>query len=324
MTRRLARGDMARSAQDRRFGRWHSIVAACLALLAPSPAGALDHVTLQLKWKHQFQFAGYYAALDKGFYRDAGLDVEIHEGAPDIDAAQAMATGDADFGVCTSSVLLDRAKGRDLVVLAVIFQHSAAVILVPRRAGVATLSELKGHRLMDAPGSDDIAAMLKREGVDYASLPRVAHNDDPHDLFDAKADAMIAYSTNEPFVLDRLGMSYQTFSPRAYGIDFYGDSLCTSMRQVRAHPDRTRALTAASLKGWQYALYEGGCNERDPRRLRLGPQSAGHTCRRPPGAPSRRRSAMMRAFGKSGPHAAVDGPRNDRRSHLTLPSDKLG
>jgi ABC-type nitrate/sulfonate/bicarbonate transport system substrate-binding protein len=56
--------------------------------------------------------------------------VEIREGGPDVDAAKAMAAGQADSGVCTSNVLLDRANGRDLVVLAVIFQHSAAIILV--------------------------------------------------------------------------------------------------------------------------------------------------------------------------------------------------
>ena len=66
----------------------------------------------------------------------------------------------------------------------VVFQHSAAIILVPRRAGIATVSELKGRRLMDTPGSDDIAAMLKREGVDYAGLPRVPHNGDPRDLLE--------------------------------------------------------------------------------------------------------------------------------------------
>jgi ABC-type nitrate/sulfonate/bicarbonate transport system substrate-binding protein len=98
---------------------------ACLALLAAQPASTLDHVTLQLKWKHQFQFAGYYAALEKGFYRDAGLDVEIREGGPRRGCRQGV-----DSGVCTSSVLLDRANGRDLVVPAVIFQHSAAIILV--------------------------------------------------------------------------------------------------------------------------------------------------------------------------------------------------
>ena len=66
--------------------RW-LVMAACLVLLASHPAAALDSASLQLKWKHQFQFAGYYAALEQGFYRNAGLDVTIREGGPDIDVA---------------------------------------------------------------------------------------------------------------------------------------------------------------------------------------------------------------------------------------------
>src|SRR5271165_1393740 len=151
------------------------VVAACLVLLASHPAAARDQVTLQLKWKHQFQFAGYYAALDQGYYRDAGLDVTIREGGPDIDATEAVADGKADFGVCSSSVLREWVIGRHLVVLAVIFQQSPAVILVPRRADIRSVSELRGRTLMDAPGSDEIAAMLKHGGVDYATLPRVDH-----------------------------------------------------------------------------------------------------------------------------------------------------
>src|SRR5258708_1331701 len=98
------------------------------ALFTSFPAVALDQVSLQLKLQHQFQFAGYYAALEKGFYREAGLNVNLLEGGPGVDANKAVADGQADFGVCTSSVLLDRAKGRNLVVLGVIFQHSAAII----------------------------------------------------------------------------------------------------------------------------------------------------------------------------------------------------
>src|SRR5271165_4654646 len=105
-------------------------VLACFALLlVTTPSFALDNVSLQLKWKHQFQFAGYYAALAQGFYREAGLDVEIREGGPDINVAKVVSEGKADFGVCTSSVLINRAEGRKLVVLGVIFQHSAAILI---------------------------------------------------------------------------------------------------------------------------------------------------------------------------------------------------
>src|SRR5882672_3735063 len=99
------------------------VMAACLVLLASHPAAALDQVSVQLKWKHQFQFAGYYAALDQGFYRNAGLDVTIREGGPDIDVAETVASGKADFGVCGASVLREWTMGRRLVVLAAIFQR---------------------------------------------------------------------------------------------------------------------------------------------------------------------------------------------------------
>src|SRR5260370_32724101 len=103
-------------------------IAACLLLLASHPAAARDPVSLQLKWKHQFQFAGYYAALEQGYYRNAGLDVTIREGGPDIVAAETVASGKADFGVCSASVLGEWAKGRRLVVLAVLFQQSPSII----------------------------------------------------------------------------------------------------------------------------------------------------------------------------------------------------
>jgi ABC-type nitrate/sulfonate/bicarbonate transport system substrate-binding protein len=93
-------------------------------VLASHPAAALDAVSLQLKWKHQFQFTGYYAALEQGFYREAGLDVSIREGGPGIEVAETVASGKADFGVCSASVLREWTMGRRLVVLAAIFQHS--------------------------------------------------------------------------------------------------------------------------------------------------------------------------------------------------------
>jgi class 3 adenylate cyclase/ABC-type nitrate/sulfonate/bicarbonate transport system substrate-binding protein len=238
----------------RRSARWRGSILALIVALLASPCWSLDKVSLQLKWLHQFQFAGYYAALERGFYQDAGFEVEILEGGPNIDAMKAVEDGKVDFGVCTTSVLLKNPDVPRVAVLGVIFQHSPAVILVPSRARISALSELKGRPLMDTPGSDDLAAMLKHEGIDYASSPRVQHNGDPRDLVSGKADAMVAYSTNEPFVLGQLGVPYQTFSPRAFGFDFYGDNLCTLAERLKTQPRRIRAFLAASLKGWRHAL----------------------------------------------------------------------
>jgi class 3 adenylate cyclase/ABC-type nitrate/sulfonate/bicarbonate transport system substrate-binding protein len=227
---------------------------ACLVAAAPDDARARDPVTLQLKWKHQFQFAGYYAALERGFYRDAGFDVTIREGGPDVEPTEALLGGQADFAVCTTRVLRDWHAGRHAVALAAIFQHSPAIVMVLRRAGIARVSDLRGLSLMDAPDSDDVAAMMRREGVDYADLPRVAHDGDPRDLLAGRADAMIGYRTNEPFILAQLGVPFRSFAPAASGIDFYGDLLCAEQTQVQANRARVAAFRAATIKGWAYAV----------------------------------------------------------------------
>ncbi len=156
-------------------------------------------------------------------------------------------SGDAEFGVGNSSLLIDRAHGRDLVVLAVIFQHSPSILLAPRSSGIDAVSDIQGKRLMDIPESDDVVAMLRLAGVDYDRLPKVQAMWSTRDLTAGKADAMVAYSTNEPFALEQLGVPYKSFTPRAFGIDFYGDNLFTSARQIAEHPERVRAFREASL-----------------------------------------------------------------------------
>jgi ABC-type nitrate/sulfonate/bicarbonate transport system substrate-binding protein len=128
-----------------RAGRCLALIAATGLLLFAGPSLALEKVSLQLKWKHQFQFAGYYAALAQGFYRHAGLDVEIREGGPQVDAAAEVEQGRADFGICTTGVLIAKPDQPKMVVLGVIFQHSAAILLVPSRARISALSELRGE-----------------------------------------------------------------------------------------------------------------------------------------------------------------------------------
>ena len=90
------------------------------------------HIVLQLKWYHQFQFAGYYAAKEKGFYSDAGLDVEILEGGPKIKVQDEVISGKADFGVLASELVALRAQGLKVVALAPIIQHSTRTIIASK------------------------------------------------------------------------------------------------------------------------------------------------------------------------------------------------
>ncbi|MCX7002456.1 MAG: ABC transporter substrate-binding protein [bacterium] len=111
---------------------------AWLLLLLPLPlaAAAAVPVRLQLKWPHQFQFAGYYAAQAQGYYQAAGLAVEIIPCAPGTDAVHTVVAGQAEFGVGTTDLLLRRAQGAPVVVLAVIFQHSPLALMTLKHSGV--------------------------------------------------------------------------------------------------------------------------------------------------------------------------------------------
>jgi len=217
-------------------------------------AHALDAVTLQLKWSHAFQFAGYYAAKEKGYYREVGLDVAIHEARPGDDPVKNVLDGNAQYGVGNSSLLLARSSGQPVVVLAVLFQHSPVVLLVRREGPVQGIHDMAGKRLMIEPQSDELLAYLKQEGIPLAGITRVEHSFRPQDLIDGKADAISAYVTNEPYFLDRTGFEYHTYTPRSAGIDFYGDNLFTTEHELRKNPARVKAFREASLRGWQYAM----------------------------------------------------------------------
>jgi len=234
------------------------LIAALLGLLAPAaPAWALEKIALQLKWTHAFQFAGYYAALEKGYYREAGLDVELLEAHPGMDPLESVLNNQAQYGVGTSSLLLARGAGKPVVVLAAIFQHSPLVLVAREdktRKGTQGIHDLVGKRVMIEPQSDELVAYLKQEGVPLDRLVQTPHSFQPDDLIEGKVDAMSAYVSNELFYLDRAKLPYQTYTPRTGGIDFYGDNLFTTEGELKKHPERVRAFREASLRGWQYAM----------------------------------------------------------------------
>ena len=215
-------------------------------------AHALESVTLQLKWRHQFQFAGYYAALEKGYYRDAGLDVKLVEATPATNVVAEVVTGRARYGVGTSELLLARRQS-PVVTLAVIFQHSP-LILLAREDKVGNLHQLAGRDVMLEAHAEELLAYLRKEGLPPESLRILPHRQDIGDLIDGKVAAMSAYSTTEPFLLRQAGLRTIEFSPRAVGIDFYGDNLFTSQQELKQHPERVRAFRATSLRGWEYAM----------------------------------------------------------------------
>ncbi|MCD4719565.1 MAG: ABC transporter substrate-binding protein, partial [Desulfobacula sp.] len=214
-----------------------------------------ERLVLQLKWKHQFQFAGYYAAIEKGFYKEAGLEVILKERKPGMSYTDEIFSGNADYGIGMSSLLLERHKGKPVVVLAVVLQHSPEIIIVRKDSGIISPHDLVGKKIMLHPkGNIESRAMFLNEGLPLEQLKIIDHSWDINDLIEKKVDAAAGYLTDMPFILQNRGVSYNIIRPLTYGIDFYGDCLFTSEKEIKDRPKRVKSFLEASLQGWDYAM----------------------------------------------------------------------
>ncbi|MBI9057468.1 MAG: ABC transporter substrate-binding protein [Labilibaculum sp.] len=214
-----------------------------------------EKIKLQLKYFHQFQFAGYYAALHKGYYKNAGLDVEIIEGGT-INSIETVVSGQADYGIAANDILIERINKQPIVLLACIFQSSPSVFLSLEKSNIHTAHDLidKKVMLLGEFRDPELMAIFHQEGIQINDIQRISTSYDINDLISGKTDALNAYITNEPYFLKEQNIPHTIISPKTYGIDFYGDGIFTSENEVKLNPDRVQAFLDASKKGWEYAL----------------------------------------------------------------------
>jgi signal transduction histidine kinase/ABC-type nitrate/sulfonate/bicarbonate transport system substrate-binding protein len=216
-----------------------------------------QHVSIQLQYYDQFQFAGYYIAKEKGFYKEVGLDVEIKKYTPDIVPINEVLEGRANYGVGRSSMIIDRVQGKKIVPLAAILQSSPQILLAISDSNITKLSDIKNKKLMITHASLDsvpIQVMLNSHKLRNSDFKTIMHNYNLQNLIDGKVDIMSAYISNEPYALEKLGFKPVIFNPYDYGFEFYEDILFTDEKEFELNPQRVESFKEASLKGWRYAF----------------------------------------------------------------------
>jgi NitT/TauT family transport system substrate-binding protein len=248
-------------------------LAAWAAVAAAAPEGkAATKVTLQLKWVTQAQFAGYYAAAEKGFYKNAGLDVSIKVGGPSITPETVVAGKRADFGLdWLPNLLATREKGSKLVSVAQVFARSGMTELTWRDSGIDTIAKMRGKKVgvWCCGNEPELFAALQKNGIDHANSSHVTIVNQPFnmDLFlKRQVDAAAAMTYNE------LAQVLETENPDTGKLYTLGDlnvfkmaspSVGTGMLEdnlfVREDwlKDKTNQDTAvkflkASFQGWIY------------------------------------------------------------------------
>ena len=220
-------------------------------------ANSNQKITLYLDWLHQFQFAGYYVAKEKGYYNNFGLDVNIEEFNSNSNIVKDVMEKEATYGVGKSSLIIDKFNGNDLVLLSTIYQTSPLVLISLKDSNIQTPKDLKNKKIMitdDAVSSAAINSMIISQGVKLDDITVQKHSFDINDLINKKTDAMACFLSNEPYLLDKKNIEYNILNPNNYNFDFYEGILYTSQKELINNPLRVQNFNKASLKGWEYAF----------------------------------------------------------------------
>ena len=226
---------------------------------------AADAMTLQLKWVTQAQFAGYYVALEKGYYSDEDLDVTIKPGGPDIAPTQILAGGGADLVIdWMPSALAAREKGLPLVNIAQPFKSSGMMLTCRKDSGIKTPADFPGKTLgvwffgNEYPFLSwmSILGLSTEGGDDGVTVLKQGFNVDP--LLQGQAQCVSTMTYNEYWQIIDAGLTPDdllTFKYEEQGVATLEDGLYV-LEEKLADPkevDKMVRFVRASMKGWKYA-----------------------------------------------------------------------
>lgn len=232
----------------------------CANQPAAPEATALEPLTLQLQWVTQAQFAGYYVALDKGWYQEEGIDLTIKPGGPDIIPADAVSAGTADFGTSLlADVIVAVEQNKPLVSISQIQQQNGLLLISKKASGITGPQDFVGKDVGVWLGSwqAQFDALIAKEGISTQDFDLISQGFSMDAFINDELDVASAMLYNEYHVVLESGIAaadLNIIDYADYGLDFPGDVLMTNQKMIENHPDLVAGMVRASLRGWQYAI----------------------------------------------------------------------
>lgn len=209
---------------------------------------ALRHVVFQADWFPQAEQGGYFQALARGFYREAGLDVEIRPGGTGAGIKLPVAKGEADFGMNRSDdVMVAVSRGLPLVIVAATFQHDPQALMVHADSPVKSLQDLAGRTVTASLSMTWIPFIQKKYGITFSLKPT---NYALGGFLADKSAIQQCLVTNEPFFAQKRGVTVRTLALADGDFDVYHAVICRR-ELVRSQPELIRTFVAASIRGWR-------------------------------------------------------------------------
>jgi NitT/TauT family transport system substrate-binding protein len=205
-------------------------------------------VVLQTDWFPQAEHGGFYQALAKGFYAQAGLDVEIWPGGPGAGIKLKVARGDADFGMLRSDdLMLAAAQGMPLIMVAATLQHDPMALMVHEDSPVKTFADLDGRVVIGNVGMAWFPFLEKKFGI---TIHRRQNTYVLAEFLANPATIQQCMVTSEPFFARQQGREVRTLPLASAGYDSY-HAIFTRRNLVREAPETVRAFVHASIRGWR-------------------------------------------------------------------------
>ncbi|HSK66014.1 MAG TPA: ABC transporter substrate-binding protein [Anaerolineales bacterium] len=226
-----------------------------ISACSPVPATPeLTPVNVQLRWTHQSQFAGFYAAEENGDYAAEGLAVTFLEGGPDMDIHASVKDGRAQFGVAgADSLILRRAAGEPFKAIATIYRHNPLVFITLESSGITQPQDFAGKTILIASFNTAILhAMTSRAGVMPDQYTETCC--DYGSFYSGEIDVAHAYLTNEVINARNEGHRLHIINPDDYGVHFYADTLYVTDEFATRNPDVVSRFLRATLRGWTYVV----------------------------------------------------------------------
>ncbi|MDH4943729.1 ABC transporter substrate-binding protein [Sulfurimonas sp. C5] len=215
----------------------------------------LAKISLQLNGKYQFEFAGFIAAYEKGFYKDVGLDVQLKEYQDSTQIEEDVLSGISTYGIYNSSTLIDYLKGKPIKLVASFFKRSALVMIV--HPEIKSPKDLVNKKILSSTKEDFILnfkPFLDFYNINIDDIQLLNYKYTIDDFIDGKVDGMTVFMSDELYKLNKRGIKYHVFDPSNENLYILQMELFSSADEIKNHPSRAINFRNASIKGWQYAL----------------------------------------------------------------------
>lgn len=219
----------------------------------------LTKVTVRLKWLMLAHVAaGEVTAIEKGFFKEEGLDVELRPGGREFDAIRTVPAGSDDIGVSSpDQIIMAREKGMPVKAFLAIMQENPVSIVSLKSSGIEKPEDLIGKKAAISYGTNveiEYRALMRKLNLDMSKVEEFPYKFDMSILWHGTVDFVPGYTVNNPIISKLKGFDVNVMELSDYGISWYGNMYFTTEKYMNEHPDILKKYCRAVSRGWEYAL----------------------------------------------------------------------